>query len=109
MEKIKKIIEAKSFHILLIVLGSILILSSAFFTELWYDESYTMGLVRHDFAQIVEIGSQDVHPILYYLMLKVFMIIFGDSIWVARLFSMIPAILTGILGYTHIRKDFETR
>ena len=109
MEKIKKIIEAKSFHILLIILGSVLILSSAFFTELWYDESYTMGLVRHDFAQIVEIGSQDVHPILYYLMLKVFMVILGDSILVARLFSMIPAILTGILGYTHIRKDFGNK
>ena len=109
MEKIKKIIEAKSFHILLIILGSAIILSSAFFSYLWYDESYTMGLVRHDFAQIVEIGSQDVHPILYYLMLKVFMVILGDSILVARLFSMIPAILTGILGYTHIRKDLGNK
>ncbi len=42
-------------------------------------------------------------------MLKVFMVIFGDSILVARLFSMIPAILTGILGYTHIRKDFGNK
>ncbi len=30
MEKVKKIIESKSFHILLIILGSVLILSSAF-------------------------------------------------------------------------------
>jgi len=109
MEKIKGIIKSKSFHIIWIVLGSILILLTAFFTELWYDESYTMGLVRHDFAQIIEIGSQDVHPILYYLMLKIVMLIFGDSILVARLFSMVPAILTGILGYTHIRKDFGSK
>ncbi|MCI9087235.1 MAG: glycosyltransferase family 39 protein [Clostridia bacterium] len=109
MEKIKGIIKSKSFHIIWIVLGSILILLTAFFIELWYDESYTMGLVRHDFAQIVEIGSQDVHPILYYLMLKIVMLILGDSILVARLFSMIPAILTGILGYTHIRKDFGSK
>lgn len=109
MEKIKRIIEAKSFHIILIILGSILILSSAFFTELWYDESYTIGLVRHNFAEIIEIGSQDVHPILYYLMLKVVMSILGDSVLVARLFSMLPAILTGILGYTHIRKDFGSK
>lgn len=96
MEKIKGIIKSKSFHILLIILGSILILSSAFFTELWYDESYTMGLVRHDFTQIVEIGSQDVHPILYYLMLKIVMLIFGDSILVAN----------GI-SYYHFRKIRE--
>lgn len=108
-EKMKQILEKKWFHILIIVVGAILISASIFHTELWFDESYTMGLMQHDFAQIIAIDSTDVHPVLYYLMLKTFMLIFGQSAIVARIFSIIPAIIVGILGYNHIRKDFGAK
>ena len=73
---------------------------------MWFDESYTIALVSHDISEIIRIDSNDVHPVLYYLLLKAVTCIFGNSILVARLFSVSAGILIGILGFTHIRKDF---
>ena len=108
-EKLNQVIETKWFHIALILLGIIFILIGAFHTQIWYDEAYTMALIRHNYSEIIEIDSQDVHPVFYYLMLKTVMLIFGDSILVARLFSLVATVLTASLGYTHIRKDFGTK
>jgi len=105
-QKIEQIIQTKWFHILLIFLGTIFIFLGAFHTELWFDESYTIALIRHDIGDLIHIAIGDVHPILYYLLLKLVTMIFGESILVCRLFSMIAGVLLGLLGYTHIRKDF---
>ncbi len=104
--KLKTIIETKWFHIAIILLGSIFILLGAFHTEVWFDESYTISLIRHNYSEIISIDSSDVHPVLYYLLLKTFTIFFGNSILVCRLFSVLAGIFMGFLGYTHIRKDF---
>ena len=94
----KKIIESKWFHILIIIAGSIFILLGAFHTEVWFDESYTIALISHDFSEIVQIDAKDVHPVLYYFLLKIVTSIFGNSILIARLFSVLAGILIGILG-----------
>lgn len=104
--KLENILESKWLHILIIILGSIFILLGAFHTEVWFDESYTIALVSHDISDIIRIDSNDVHPVLYYLLLKMVTYIFGNTILVARLFSVSAGILIGILGFTHIRKDF---
>ena len=67
MEKIEEIIKKKWFHIVLIVIGTVFILLGAFHSEIWYDESYTMALIYHDYDDIISIDSRDVHPVLYYL------------------------------------------
>ena len=46
------------------------------------------------------------HPILYYWMLHILNLIFGNNIIIYRLFSVLGIVLLGILGFTHIRKDF---
>lgn len=46
------------------------------------------------------------HPVLYYFVLKILNLIFGSNILVYRLFSIIPLAILGIIGFTHIRKDF---
>ena len=108
-EKLTEVIEAKWFHIAIIVLASIFILIGAFHTEVWFDEAYTMALVRHDFGEIIRIDTGDVHPVLYYLILKAFTLVFGNSILTCRIFSAIAAIALGVLGFTHIRKDFGAK
>lgn len=96
-------------HIALIVLGAILILIPAFHTNIWFDESYSVGLVKHSFGEIWTIGGNDVHPILYYWMLKIINLLFGSNIIAYRIFSAIGIIVLGILGFTHIKKDFGTK
>ena len=83
----------KKKHIALIIIGIIFILLPAFHTNIWYDESYTVAMVRHSFSEIWQIGSNDVHPVLYYFMLKFINLLFGTNILLYRLFSVIPIIV----------------
>ncbi len=96
----------KNIHIAIIIIGSIFILLGAFHSNIWFDETYSVALANHNLKEIWTIGGNDVHPILYYIFLKILNVIFGQNIIIYRLFSAIPVILMGIIGYTHIRKDF---
>lgn len=105
LQKIKNI-DIKYLHIALIVLGSIFILLSAFHTNLWFDESYSVGLANHSFGEIWAIDKNDVHPVLYYWILHALNLIFGNNIIIYRLFSVLCTVLLGVIGYTHVKKDF---
>lgn len=102
----------KKIHILIIIIGSIFVLLNAFHSNLWVDESYSIALAKHSFVDIWKIGSIDVHPTLYYWLLHIILLIVEPlnnpqiTIIVSRLFSSLAIILLGIIGYTHIRKDF---
>lgn len=109
MEKIKeklKSITLNQWHIAVIVIGIIFVSLGAFHSNLWFDESYSVGLARHTFGEIWSIGGHDVHPILYYWMLRIVYLITGGTIMAYRIFSVIPIAIMIILGYIHIRKDF---
>lgn len=103
--KIKKS-KLKYLHIAVIILGTIFISLSIFHTSLWFDESYSVGISNHTFKDIWVIGGSDVHPVFYYCVLHILNLIFGNNILIYRIFSMICTALLGILGFTHIRKDF---
>ncbi len=98
--------DKKKLHIAIIILGIIFLSLGAFHTNIWYDEAYTVSMCTHTFKDIWVIGAKDVHPVLYYFMLKIINLIFGTNILIYRLFSLVPMAILGILGYTHIRKDF---
>lgn len=101
-----KKINNKTIHILILLLGSIFICLSIFHTSLWFDETYSVGMANHSLVDIWKIGGNDVHPVLYYWLLRIVSLITGSSILAYRIFSAIPIILLGVIGYTHIRKDF---
>lgn len=98
--------KTKYLHIAIIILGIIFITIPVFHNNLWFDESYSVGMANKSFIDIWQIGSNDVHPILYYWILHLIYIIFGSNIYLYRIASMIPIAILGILGYTHIKKDF---
>lgn len=96
----------KNVHILLIIAGIIFNSIGVFHGNVWFDESYSVGMANHNWIEIWNIGGNDVHPVLYYWILSVIQVITGGSIIAYRVFSLICIALLGILGYTHIRKDF---
>ena len=98
--------KIKYLHIAIIILGIIFISLPIFHNNLWFDESYSVGMANKSFIDIWQIGSNDVHPIIYYWLLHIIYLIFGSNIYLYRFASMIPIAILGILGYTHIRKDF---
>ena len=98
--------KIKKIHIAVIVLGIIFVNISIFHDSIWFDESYSVGIASHSFIDIWNIGGHDVHPVLYYLSLHIISIFTNNSIMAYRLFSGLIISITGILGYTHVRKDF---
>lgn len=96
-------------NIIIIILGTIFISLGAFHTNIWFDESYSVAISNHSFSEIWNIGGNDVHPVFYYIMLKIVSLIFGNNILVFRLFSIVPIAILSILGITHIRKDYGER
>ena len=79
-------------HILIIILGSIFILLAAFHEDIWFDESYSVAIANHGFAEIWNITGNDVHPPLYYWMLHILELIFGSNVIIYRLFSVVAII-----------------
>ncbi len=101
-----KRISSQKLHLLLLAAGTLYLASGAFHTALWFDESYTVGLIRQNVPDLCRIAVYDVHPHLYYLLLKLFTWIAGDGIVELRLFSVAGGAVLAALGYTHIRRDF---
>lgn len=112
--KMKKTKSTQKIHIAIIILGTIFVALSCFHANIWFDEAYTVGMVQKSFVEIWNIGGHDVHPILYYWLLRIVSLVveawglttIAGKIVVYRIFSVIPIAILGILGYTHIRKDF---
>lgn len=104
--------ENKKYSILLYVLffiGSLLFLSLDFYKAFWYDEAYTINLVRQSFGYLWHVTANDVHPPLYYILLKLYTYVFGDSVVALRIFSALPVIGIMLLGCTRIRKMFGNK
>lgn len=110
----KKKTKMQKLHITIIIIGIIFISLSAFHSNIWFDEAYSVGMAERTFIEIWNIGGHDVHPVLYYWMLRILSFIvsawgvtsLAGKIMVYRIFSVIPIAILGILGYTHIKKDF---
>lgn len=96
----------KKLHILIMILGTIFIFLSVFHSNIWFDEAYSVGIANQTFSDIWSVGGHDVHPVLYYWMLRIVNILTNGSILAYRLFSALPIALLGLLGFTHIKKDF---
>ena len=59
------------FHVVVLALGAAFLLIDAFHGNVWFDESYSVAIARHSFADIWAIGSNDVHPVLFYWCLHI--------------------------------------
>lgn len=98
--------KEKILHIGIIILGIMFICIPAFHSSLWFDESYSVAISNKNFDEIWKITGNDVHPALYYWLLHIIYLIFGYNIFIYRFFSVFAIAILGILGYTHIKKDF---
>ena len=88
-----------SLFLLIICFAALLYLFNINFSEIWIDEAFTKALVRHPFSQICSLVAGDFHPPLYFLGLKLFTSVVGLNDFTIRLFSVIGALSTLIIGY----------
>lgn len=92
-------------HLILICAGALFLLSGIFQNSIWFDEAYSVSLIKAPFFGMCKTAAEDVHPLLYYIYLKLFSF-FPGGIFTLRAASSLPAVISVILGYTHVRRDF---
>jgi hypothetical protein len=65
--------------------------------SIWFDEAYSIELIRQPLDKLIHFTSVDVHPPLYYIALKFWAFIFGDSEFGLRSLSMVcGALASGV-------------
>lgn len=83
----------KYYIFLILFFGFILRLRNILNRDFWYDEAFTGVTVKAGFWESIQITINDVHPPLYYILLKAFSSFFDYSVLSVRFFSVILGIL----------------
>ncbi|EKE25171.1 MAG: hypothetical protein ACD_5C00265G0001 [uncultured bacterium] len=77
--------------------------------DLWYDEAFTGVAVKENFSSMIEMIINDVHPPLYYILLKGFASFFDYSVFGIRLFSAIFGVALVVTTYLLAKELFGKR
>ncbi|MCL2037405.1 glycosyltransferase family 39 protein [Candidatus Saccharibacteria bacterium] len=77
--------------------------------SIWFDESFSAFMIRHNFAEIWHYTSLDVNSPLYYFLLKLWSMLFGHDVAMLRSFSILCGLGVIIVGFFLSRKLFGAK
>jgi uncharacterized membrane protein len=75
--------------------------------SIWLDEAYSVLAARLSWSEMLEAQTVDVHPPLYFIMLKLFAAVFGENFAVLQFFSLFPVLMTMAAGWLFLKKEFS--
>lgn len=104
--KVEALIKSKIVLYLMLVLGSFVYGILCFGKTIWLDEALTGSFIRMGWWELISFTATDVHPPLYYLIVKLGITLFGDHIYIVKIFSYIPFVFTLFLTATKVRKNY---
>lgn len=96
-------------------IGLVMLFSSirlCFSSDIWYDELFTMGMAEHSYGEFIRFTAKDVHPPLYYMIVKTVMELCkliapsADSVVIVKLVSVLPYFLLFAYAVTFVKKRF---
>lgn len=100
----------KYVNLTILIIANLVYLSLCCSQVFCYDESYTIGMISRNFAEIIEITSNDVHSPLYYMLLRVFYLFPGMKNLVStRVFSWIFMCAYLVAGSRICRKVYNRK
>lgn len=102
----KKVLKDK-LNILIIFISIFLILL-CFNRSLWGDEAWTAIIMKYDFKEMIREIGQDVHPPLYFVLLKLIVTLFDQHIEIMKIMSVIPTIILMAIGKKYIKHIFKS-
>ena len=103
-ERLICILAPTLFGVLYIVLCSINLQQS-----IWFDESYGAYLTRFSFEDIWGLTAADVHPPLYYFLLKLWSGIFGYTDFGMRFMSVFFGAIAIVFAWQWLKRTFGTK
>ena len=93
-----------------IMLGKSLML--CFSNDIWYDELFTVGMIKHSYGDLIAFTARDVHPPLYYCIVKFAVELCklvsanASPVIIAKTVSVLPYFILLLYSVTFIRKRF---
>lgn len=108
----KRLDSAHFFIICMIIAGTGVVLQIifSFSTDIWGDEAFSLAIIQHPYSDIVKLTAADVHPPLYYLILKFCVELVGkvsavsSAITVGKLVSVLPYMCFILLAVRKVKK-----
>lgn len=101
---------AERHYVLTISIAMLAIIAVCFwinpFASMWFDEAYTAKVAQQSIPALIHSSVIDVHPPLYYLLLKGWSALFGQSDFALRSLSMVAGALAGGVTLLLIRRLF---
>ena len=76
---------------------------------LWHDEAFSALYLRYPWEEMFYRIGLDVHPPLYYILLRIWSYFAGDSLLSLRLLSILFGVLTVWAGYLFVKQAFGNK
>jgi len=93
---------------LVILVALIVRLSTSATQSGWLDEGYSIAVAKHDVPSLISfIARNDVHPFLYYLVLHIWLAVFGGGVEQARLLSLCAGLGSVLALYAAVVELFD--
>lgn len=77
--------------------------------SLWHDEAFSALLIKYSWSEMMYRIGLDVHPPMYYIFLRVWNYVFGDSLFALRGMSVLFGVLTILTVYFFVRYAFHSK
>jgi mannosyltransferase len=77
--------------------------------SLWHDEAFSALLIKYSWPEMFYRIGLDVHPPAYYVFLRIWHYIFGDSLFALRGMSAFFGVGTVLAGYLLVRDTLKNR
>jgi uncharacterized membrane protein len=78
-------------------------------STIWFDEAFSAYITQFSFIDIARYTAADVHPPLYYWVLKIWTDLFGTTELAFRTLSMMFGVITIVIGFLLTRRLFGRR
>ena len=75
-------------------------------SSIWFDEAFSAYIIRFNFFEIWQFTAVDVHPPLYYWLLKLWSLLFGATDIALRSMSVFFAGIAIVFGYLLLHRTF---
>lgn len=76
--------------------------------SLWHDEAFSALLIKYPWGEMFYRIGLDVHPPAYYVALRLWHYVLGDSLLALRGFSVFFGLATAIAGYGFVKAAFKS-
>ena len=115
MNRKRKISGKDIFGYLFLGISAVMLLRSlmlCFSNDIWYDELFTVGMIEHSYGDLIAFTARDVHPPLYYCIVKFVLelckpiLAQANAVVIAKVVSVLPYFILSAYSVTFIRRRF---